>query len=273
MKQKLLDAFKTLSKSFFYGLLIQCFFLTTLMASESNAQIKSIDKAKIRLENKLWRTTELFDFIESETGYVFVYPEDAIDGNSSIEINEEAKTVEDVLKIFAQQMGLKFKQVNNSIYVGKTRELELLIENVQADIEVRGVVKDEADSPIPGVTVIEKGTTNGTVTDLDGTYSLVVDEGAELVYSFVGFLTQTVHVNNRSTIDIFLQEDFGDLDEVVVVGYGTQKKSNLTGSVTDLKADKLVQTPVTNVKGLLIGQIPGLISNQNPDYRVKTTHP
>ncbi|WP_268033430.1 TonB-dependent receptor [Algoriphagus sp. PAP.12] len=264
MKQKLLDAFKTLSKSFFYGLLIQCFFLSTLMASESNAQIKSIDKAKIRVENKLWTTTELFDFIESKTGYVFVYPEDAIDGNSSIEINEEAKTVEDVLKIFAQQMGLKFKQVNNSIYVGKTKVLEVLIENVQADIEVRGVVKDEADSPIPGVTVIEKGTTNGTVTDLDGTYSLVVDEGAELVYSFVGFLTQTVQVNNRSTIDIFLQEDFGDLDEVVVVGYGTQKKSNLTGSVTDLKADKLVQTPVTNVKGLLIGQIPGLISNQNP---------
>ncbi|SFU17551.1 TonB-linked outer membrane protein, SusC/RagA family [Algoriphagus locisalis] len=134
----------------------------------------------------------------------------------------------------------------------------------EKEIEVTGVVKDETEFPLPGVTVIEKGTTNGTVTDLDGKYSLTVQEGASLVYSFVGYQTQTIEVGGRNYIDIFLQDDIGDLDEVVVVAYGTQKKSNLTGSVTDLKADRLVQTPVTNVKGLLIGQVPGLISNQNP---------
>ncbi|MFC5624952.1 SusC/RagA family TonB-linked outer membrane protein [Algoriphagus winogradskyi] len=135
---------------------------------------------------------------------------------------------------------------------------------VKAEIQVTGVVKDETEFPIPGVTVIEYGTTNGTVTDLDGKYTLTVQEGASLVYSFVGYKAQTIPVEGRSFIDVFLQDDVGDLDEVVVVAYGTQKKSNLTGSVTDLKADRLVQTPATNVKGLLIGQVPGLISNQNP---------
>lgn len=264
MKTKLLYLVKTLSKNFLYGVLIQCMCLSGLMASESNAQIKPIDKTAIKVERKLWNAENLFDFIESKTNYLFVYPDDVLSGLPDVEITGQLKTVEDVLIKIAEGTGLKFKQVNSSIYVGKNQTQQILIEVSLADIVVTGVVKDETEFPLPGVTVIEQGTTNGTVTDLDGKYSLTVKEGAVLVYSFVGYKTQTLAVEGRSFIDVFLQDDVGDLDEVVVVGYGTQKKSNLTGSVTDLKADRLVQTPVTNVKGLLIGQVPGLISNQNP---------
>lgn len=264
MKQKLLYLGKALSKNVLMGIFIQCLCLTTLMAGESTAQIKPIDKATIQVEKKSWRATELFDYIESNTEYLFVYPEDVVANLPSVELTGQHKTVEDVLKLFAQGTGLKFKQVNNSIYVGGSQRQDVVIETAVADIAVSGVVMDDTDFPMPGVTVIEKGTTNGTVTDVDGKYALTVKEGADLVFSFVGYLAQTVPVQGRSLIDVVLLEDIGQLEEVVVVGYGTQKKSNLTGAVTDLKADKLVQTPVTNVKGLLIGQIPGLISNQNP---------
>lgn len=264
MKTKLLYIAKTLSKNFLYGMLIQCMCLSALMARESNAQIKPIDKTSIKVERKLWNTGDLFDFIESKTDYLFVYPDDVLSGLPDVETIGQLKTVEDVLIKIAEGTGLKFKQVNSSIYVGKNQTQPILIEVSLAEIKVTGVVKDETEFPVPGVTVIEQGTTNGTVTDLDGKYTLIVQEGALLVYSFVGYQTQTIAVEGRSFIDVFLQDDIGDLDEVVVVGYGTQKKSNLTGSVTDLKADRLVQTPVTNVKGLLIGQVPGLISNQNP---------
>lgn len=264
MKTKLLYLAKTLSKNFLYGILIQCLCLSALMAGESNAQIKPIDKTAIKVAQKSWNTADLFDFIESKTDYLFVYPDDVLSGLPLLEIDGQLKTVEDVLKKIAQGTGLKFKQVNSSIYVGKNQEEPIVIEASAEVIEVTGVVKDETEFPLPGVTVIEKGTTNGTVTDLDGKYTLTVQDGASLVYSFVGYVSQTIEVGGRNYIDVFLQDDVGDLDEIVVVGYGTQKKSNLTGSVTDLKADRLVQTPVTNVKGLLIGQVPGLISNQNP---------
>lgn len=264
MKQNLLRKMKRLSKCCLYGLLIQSMFLTTLIAGESNAQIKSIDQVAVKLSKEVWSIRDLFEFIESNSDYTFVYPDDVVYGLPEIDFEKGKKTVEDILKVFAQETGLKFKQVNNSIYVGKNQELAALLEVAEEVIEVTGVVKDDAEFPIPGVTVIEKGTTNGTVTDLDGKYQLSVQEGASLVFSFIGYTTQTIAVDGRSYIDVFLQNDYGDLDEIVVVGYGTQKKSNLTGSVTDLKADKLVQTPVTNVKGLLIGQVPGLISNQNP---------
>ncbi|PZX51382.1 SusC/RagA family TonB-linked outer membrane protein [Algoriphagus chordae] len=151
----------------------------------------------------------------------------------------------------------------NSINEGSLKSISSS-EMVSEKIEVTGVVKDNTEFPIPGVTVIEVGTTNGTVTDLDGQYKLSVEEGASLEFSFVGYQKQTIEVNGRNFIDVFMEDDVSDLDEVIVVAYGTQKKSNLTGSVTDLKVDRLVQTPVTNVKGLLIGQVPGLISNQNP---------
>lgn len=96
--------------------------------------------------------------------------------------------------------------------------------NADADITVSGTVTDENGMPIPGATVSVPGTNIGTATDLDGKFSLTVDENAEIVFSFIGFESQTVNVGNRSTINITLKEDTQSLDEVVVVGYGTQEK-------------------------------------------------
>lgn len=140
------------------------------------------------------------------------------------------------------------------------------INNAEADITVSGTVTDESGMPIPGATVSVPGTNIGTATDLDGKFSLTVDENAQIVFSFIGFESQTVNVGNRSTINITLVEDTQSLDEVVVVGYGTQEKVNLTGAVGVATSERLQNRPIANVGEGLQGVIPNLnIAPQNGD--------
>src|SRR5699024_4686469 len=104
---------------------------------------------------------------------------------------------------------------------------------------------------LPGVNILIKGTTNGTVTTVDGTYSLDVPEDAVLVFSFIGFLTEEIPVNGRSNIDLSLMPDIVAMQEVVVIGYGTVKKSDLTGSVAQIQPDDLIARPSSSVDQLL----------------------
>ena len=131
---------------------------------------------------------------------------------------------------------------------------------VQAQ-QVRGKVTDKTGEGIPGVTVIIKGTSVGTITDIQGNYSISVPDDVNdpvLVYSFVGYLSQEVPLGNQSEINISLKEDIKSLEEVVVVGYGEQKKATITGSVSTVGGKEIVQTPVTNVSNSLAGRLPGL---------------
>src|SRR5690606_9152372 len=107
----------------------------------------------------------------------------------------------------------------------------------EADILVSGTITDDLGEPLPGVNILVKGTTHGTVTSIDGTYSLNVPEDATLVISFIGFLTEEVPVNGRSIIDMSLMPDILAMEEVVVVGYGTVKRQDLTGSVSQVQME------------------------------------
>ncbi|MFV0565143.1 MAG: SusC/RagA family TonB-linked outer membrane protein [Flavobacteriaceae bacterium] len=135
---------------------------------------------------------------------------------------------------------------------------------VYAQKTISGTVSDNTGQPLPGAAVIITGTTKGATTDFDGKYALEANSGDVLEISFVGFKTKKLTVGTKNTYNVTLEEDTAQLDEVLVVGYGTQKKLTVTGSVSSIKADKVVQTPVANVKGLLVGQVPGLVTNQNP---------
>ncbi|MEX2233738.1 MAG: SusC/RagA family TonB-linked outer membrane protein [Cyclobacteriaceae bacterium] len=139
-----------------------------------------------------------------------------------------------------------------------------LFQQTQA-IVVKGTITSGADSQsLPGVNVSIKGTTQGTVTDVDGAYTIVVPSSeSTLVFSFVGFVNQEVKVNNKSDIDITLEPDITSLQEVVVVGYGTQEKVNVTGAVGTVKAADLVKVPSPNVSEVMIGKVPGLFSMQS----------
>ncbi|WP_128544825.1 SusC/RagA family TonB-linked outer membrane protein [Larkinella soli] len=130
-------------------------------------------------------------------------------------------------------------------------------------LTVRGRVTSGTE-PLPGVNVILKGTQQGTTTDADGRYSLNVPEGnATLTFSYIGYLTQDVRIGSRSTIDVSLQSDDRSLNEVVVVGYGTQRKIETTGSIASVKAADLLQTPVANVAQGLQARVAGVQITQN----------
>ena len=128
----------------------------------------------------------------------------------------------------------------------------------QNDIRLTGTVIDEAGIPVIGANILVKGTTNGTITDMDGKFTLInVPENAILVVSYIGYLDREIPVAGKSTLEIRLKEDTQKLDEVVVVGYGVQKKVNMTGSISNVKADDLSVIPSTNLSNSLAGRAPG----------------
>lgn len=131
-----------------------------------------------------------------------------------------------------------------------------------AQSTVRGTVSDADGEPLTGVTVAVTGTTTGTITDIDGKYSLSVAKGAEIVYSYLGLTTVKIKYNGQSVLDVTMQEDSQLIDDVVVVGYGTQKKSSLTSAVSAIKGDELLKAPATNVSQILAGRLAGISSVQ-----------
>ena len=129
-------------------------------------------------------------------------------------------------------------------------------------MKITGKVIDDQGEGVIGANVMEKGTTNGTITNMDGEFSLEVPNKATLQISYIGFNTQEIPVNGQKTFTIRMTEDTQSLDEVVVVGYGTQKKLNVTGAVATLKNEELVKSPVASTTNALVGRLPGLIAKQ-----------
>jgi TonB-linked SusC/RagA family outer membrane protein len=128
----------------------------------------------------------------------------------------------------------------------------------QANRTVSGTVHDDRGETLPGVSITVKGTTNGTVTDVKGHYSLTVSPQATLVFSYVGFTAVEEAVNNRATINVSLKETSGNLNEVVVIGYGTVKRRDLTGAVSSVSGKDIANTPVTNIAQAMQGKLPGV---------------
>lgn len=126
-----------------------------------------------------------------------------------------------------------------------------------AQNRVTGTVKDKTGMPLPGVNVLEKGTTNGSITDVDGKYIINVEKGKTLLFSYIGFTTQEVTVN-KNQIDVTLQEDLQALEEVVVIGYGSMQRKDVTSSITSVKAEDLNIGIVTSPAQMLQGKVPGL---------------
>lgn len=136
--------------------------------------------------------------------------------------------------------------------------------DIQADHTVSGRVTDEKNEPLPGVSIVLKGTTRGTVSDANGQYRFEVPEtGGTLVFSFVGYIAQDVAVGSRTSVNVTLRADDKVLNEVVVVGYGTVRKSDLTGSVSSIKADQIMERPAPSLNQALAGRMPGVQVNTN----------
>ena len=145
-------------------------------------------------------------------------------------------------------------------------------------ITVTGTVTDGSNAPLPGVNVIEKGTSNGSASDFDGNFSVTVKEGATLMFSSLGYVSQEITVGNEETLNITLQEDAAALDEVVVVGYGTQRKADVTGAAVRVNTETTENLPNINVLQSLKGQVAGLTvgtpdrPGEEPGFRIRGTN-
>lgn len=150
------------------------------------------------------------------------------------------------------------------------KQMDVISETTESVLQekkvVNGVVVDATGMPVIGANVMEKGTTNGTITDMDGKFSLEVDKDATLIFSYIGFADQEIKVGNQTSLSITLKEDAEALDEVVVVGFGTQKKVNLTGAVSSVTSEAFENRSVSNVSQALQGSMPGLNITQSHGY-------
>lgn len=273
MKIKLLRQLFNMSKLALYGMVLQCFFFSVLFANEGNAQkYKSVKEVYVTINFDNDDLLTAFLKIESVSDLHFAFNKGDLQRNIKLNRSYKDRSIYEILLNISQESRLRFKQVNHVINVTaipeqerETKEREEIIEiNLQA-ITVSGTVTSQADGRgIPGVTILVKGTSLGTATDVEGNYSIdVPNEDDILVFSSIGYAPQEVPVNGRSELDIAMIEDVQSLEEVVVVGFGTQKKVNVTGSVSTIDTEEIEKLNVTQTSQLLTGQVSGLTVLQN----------
>lgn len=196
---------------------------------------------------------EVIKQIEEQTDYLFVYNHDKVNLNNTVTIQANNETVAEVLNQMFTGTDIVYAMQGNNILLMHRNDKDL-----QQDRILRGTIIDTDGTPIIGANVVIKGSSNGTISDFDGHFSLEVKEGDVLVVSYIGYTDYEVRVGNQNNLSITLKEDSKALDEVVVVGYGTQTKVNLTGAVSTISKDDLVNRPVTNVSSALQGLTPGV---------------
>ena len=269
MKRKLLinNFFLKFMSVFLSQLFLVMFCVGMVSAKGINAQDLLEKRISIRLQDKSVKT--ILTQIEAETNLKFVYSSTAIEVQQRATINMQNKPLKDVLDAFLTPLQINYRLSGSTIILNRNQVIEsvngkksitLQNELELADIVIKGKITDAENSePVPGVNVSVKGTTRGTSTNNKGEYTIAVpDSKSTLLFSFVGYTVQETLVGNKTIINISLKNDLKALDEVVVIGYGTIKKSSLTGSVSKFKDERIDEAPVTRLDQALQGKIAGV---------------
>lgn len=236
-----------------------CFSFLTVNAY-SYAQVVSLNKDKITVRDALVN-------VSKQANLDLVLDRNAFEGIQPISVHLENVEVNAALNELLKDQPLSYSKTSSAIVI-KKKEKNVLGDKSEAvkvsttllqEFQVNGEVRDENNELLPGVSVRVKNTNLGTTTDLNGRFSLMIaDKGAILSFSFIGFVTQEVMVGENKVININLKEDLSSLDEVVVVGYGTQRKANLTGSVDQVSSEVLENRPLSNLNQGLQGVLPNV---------------
>lgn len=235
------------------------------LLTDNFQKIKSFYDIPVEIEVENASLDEIFSLLENQMRLRFLYNPNVI-GNSDhrLDLNFEDVSVADVLSEVAIQTGLTFRQVNGTISVGVDKLRAPKTDVVDALQEtITGTVTDAITSePLPGVNIVIEGTTTGTTTGMDGSYSINVEgAGATLVFSFIGYHTQTITVGPEDIsdgLDVSMEEDVAMMDEMVVVGFGTQRRGDVTGAVSAVSTEDLETRQVPNTALALQGLSPGL---------------
>ncbi len=235
-------------------LLFICFFAS--YASNANSQ-----NAKVNITNNRMTIGVFIKKVEMETDYMFVYNKEEIDVNKTVSLQKGQNTVVDCLNHIFEGTGISYVFEDDYIVLTKRGQKQSQVASVDQQVGrvIQGVITDETGTTVIGANVSVKGTTQGTITDLDGKFTLEVpSDNAVLVISYIGYIEQQIVIKNQKTWSIVLKEEALNLDEVVVVGYGTQRKGNIATSVTTVKSDILQDRSVQTIGEALQGQVPGL---------------
>ena len=247
------------SRQFKKFLLAMKYYLIILFLSTNSvyATLTYAQKTVLSIDMKEKAVSEVLDEIERQSEFRFYYNSRLVDTGRKVTVLAQQASVFDVLDQLFLASNVGYKVVDKDVILVE-RDAKSNAPVLQG-ITITGTVTDASGEPLPGVSVVVKGTTQGTAADAKGAYSITVpNSNAVLVFSFVGYAGQEMAVGDRRIINVTLNEDTRLMEEVVVVGYGVQKKINLTGSVAAIGADKLANRPTPNFSTALAGLAPGL---------------
>lgn len=233
-------------------------FFVTAWVSPIMASVFELQEMKISIEAKNLAVRDVFSQIEKKSGYAIVYEKGIIDPGKKVNVVAKDESVDEVLNKVLAQTGNSYAFVNNQIVLTKASPTNTTSQQ-QSKITISGEIVDEMDLGLPGVSVIVKGTTTGTATDVDGNFQISIsDPKAILIISYIGYQSQEISVGNKTSFRIKLVPENQGLDEIVVIGYGTVKKRDLIGSVSSVKSSDIVQTPTSNAIEAIQGKVAGV---------------
>lgn len=220
-----------------------------LLASSAFAQ-----NTKLSLNTSSTTVKQALKQVESQSDYNFFFNENLLDIDRKVSLQLEEVSIEEILDKLFKGTNVNYRLVGNDIILSNQANAP-----DQKGKTVSGKIINSHKEPLPGVTIVQKGTTNGAVSDVDGKFTIGnLTTGDILVFSFIGMKSQEATVGNSSTINIILQDDAIGLDEVVAIGYGVQKRSSVTGSIASVKTDDLPKAASASVSGMLSGKAAGV---------------
>lgn len=232
--------------------------LTTLC---SFASVSYSQKAEISLNLNEVTLQEAINAVKEQSDFSFWYRNEEVNLQKKISVKAEKQNIKQIMAQILSGQDLTYTIDEKYIIIYKKYDQQ---STQQQKKKISGIVTDENGDPLIGVNVVEKGTTNGSITDVQGAFTLTVSDDTKLQISYIGYTTIDIAVGNKSLLNITLAEDILGLEEVVIVGYGSVKKRDLTGSVASINAKKITAVPATTAAAALQGRIPGvLVSTTN----------
>lgn len=204
--------------------------------------------------------------IEKQSGYSFLIRNNDIDLNRTVSIDAKNDNISQVMNQLLKGTGASYEVNGNRVVIYKAapgKSKEQVTQQAGLKVKISGIVKDNTGEPVVGATVKVPGTTTGTITDIDGNFSLEVPHNSDVEISYIGFATQNLTASHSHSVDIVLKEDLHTINEVVVVGYGTMKRKDVTGSISTINGDELTVSSATNAATALQGKIAGVNIERN----------
>lgn len=224
-------------------------------SSPVNAQGVLDKQISISIKNK--SIDKVLTYLKETYNIDFIYSKNGVDLSPIVTVEAKDRVLKEILDDFLKNSSIDYEVIKNRIVLTRSAD-KIETTSEQADIHLSGVVKDQNGQPLIGASVIEKGTANGITTDVNGNFKISVKSTASvLLIKYIGFQTQEITVDERRSLTITLTENPSNLDEVVVVGYGTRARKDVTGAIASINEKTLREVPVTNAPQLLQGRIAG----------------